>query len=141
MDQYTQFNQNNDTENNQNNNQSQNNYNQNSYDNGSYSYNGNYNQSQQFTSELKNHQYDGLISIITGILSLFFFHIIGIVLSIIAVIFGISARKIPAQKTYGTVGLICGIISLVKISLFGLISIGLLFPLFSGITENLFYGL
>lgn len=133
MEQNNQYNQGNNNYNNQEN------YNQNSYDSDSYNYSGSYNQSAEFTKDLKGHQYDGLISIITGIISLFFFGLIGIVLGIISLIFGISARKIPEQKTYGTVGLVCGIITLIKVALTGLITMGIIFPFLGSMLSAVMY--
>ena len=119
----------------------QGNFNQNNYDSGSYQYSGSYNQSQNFTSEFKAHQHDGIIALITGIVSLFLFGLVGVVLSVISIVFGINARKFPQQKTYGTVGVVCGVISLIKIALAGFIAFSIAIPFFGELFKTLMYNI
>lgn len=82
--------------------------------NNTYQYNQGYNQSRNFTDDLKGHQYDGIIALFCGILGLLSNGLVGIVLCVISIVLGVKARKFPEQKTYGTIGIICAVIGLIK---------------------------
>lgn len=82
--------------------------------NNGYEYNQGYNQSKNFTDDLKGHQYDGLIALFCGILGLLSNGLVGIVLCVVSIVLGVKARKFPEQKTYGTIGIVCAVIGLIK---------------------------
>ena len=82
-----------------------------------YNYDAGINTEKNHTQKVQR-KYDGIVALISGAISLLalkpHFVLPSLIVSIIAIVFGVAGRKNPGQKGFATAGIILGILGLVK---------------------------